>query len=155
MIATTDAKCAALRQHGGLNPHPERIIDPLFQEREFFDRRDFVQVRYEMLRRVRIEGQTVAAAAAAFGCSRFAFYEAKEAYQRGGLPTLIRRQSGPRRRHKLTEPILTRLHESRIGDPALNVEALVRLIREEFGVHVHPRSIERALVGPLKKGRRM
>jgi transposase len=155
MIATTEAKCAALRQHGGLNPHPERIVDPLFQEHEFFDRRDFVQVRYEMLRRVRIEGHSVATAAAAFGCSRFAFYEAKDAYQHGGLPGLIRRRSGPRRRHKLTEPILARLHERcNNRDPALNAETLVRLIRDEFGVHVHPRSIERALVGPLKKGRR-
>lgn len=154
MITTTDAKCAALRQHGGLNPRPQRIIDPLFQKHEFFDRRDFVQVRYEMLRRVRIEGQTVAAAAAAFGCSRFAFYEAKEAYQHGGLPALIRRQSGPRRRHKLSEPILTRLHECRRCDPASDVETLTRLIRDEFGVNVHRRSVERALVGPLKKGRR-
>lgn len=155
MIATTDAKCAALRQCGGLNPHPERIIDPLFQEREFFDRRDFVQVRYEMLRRVRIESHSVATAASVFGCSRFAFYEAKDAYQHGGLPGLFRRRPGPRHRHKLNEPILTRLHESRIGDPVLNVEALVRLIRDEFGVRVHPRSIERALVGPLKKGHRL
>jgi hypothetical protein len=102
MIATTDAKCAALRQHGGLNPHPERITDPLFQKHEFFDRRDFVHVRYEMLRRVRIEGHSVAAAATAFGCSRFAFYEAKDAYQRGGLTGLIRRRPGPRHRHKLS-----------------------------------------------------
>jgi transposase len=154
MIATADAKFAALRQHGGLNPHPERITDPLFQEHEFFDRRDFVQVRYEMLRRVRIESHSVAAAATAFGCSRFAFYEAKDAYQRGGLTGLIRRRPGPRHRHKLSEPILTCLHEFRGRDPALDVETLARLIRDEFGVNVHPRSIERALVGPLKKGRR-
>jgi transposase len=154
MIAITDAKCAALRQHGGLNPHPERIIDPLFEEHEFFDRRDFVQVRYEMLRRVRIEGHAVATAATAFGCSRFAFYEAKEAYQLGGLPALIRRRPGPRHRHKLSEPILARLHECRSRDPAPDVETLARLIRDEFGVNVHRRSVERALVGPLKKGRR-
>jgi transposase len=154
MIATADAKCAALRQHGGLNPHPEHIIDPLFQEHEFFDRRDFVQVRYEMLRRVRIEGHSVVAATTAFGCSRFAFYEAKDAYQRGGLTALIRRRPGPRCRHKLTEPILTRLHECRSRDPALDAETLARLIRDELSVNVHPRSIERALSGPLKKGRR-
>lgn len=153
MIVTTDAKCAALRQYGALNPHPDRIVDPLFQEHEFFDRRDLVQVRYEMLRRVRLEGHTATAAAAAFGCSRFAFYEAKDAYRRGGLPGLIRRRPGPRRRHKLAEPILTRLHEHRSRDPAVNVETLIRLIRDEFGVDVHRRSIERALVGPLKKGR--
>lgn len=154
MIDTTDAKHVALRQHGVLNPHPERVVDLLFQEHEFFDRRDLVQVRYEMLRRVRLEGHSATAAAAAFGCSRFAFYEAQDAYRRGGLPGLIRRRPGPRHRHKLTEPILTFLLTRRGRDPALNVETLVRLVRDEFGVGVHPRSIERALVGPPKKGRR-
>jgi transposase len=153
MIATTDAKCAALRQHGMHNPHPERVIDSLFQGHEFFDRRDVVQVKYEMLRRVRLEGHSVTAACAAFGCSRFAFYEAKNAYQRGGLPGLIRRRPGPRHRHKLSEPILAFLHECRGRDPTPSGEFLARLVRDKFGTSLHARSIERALVRPLKKGR--
>lgn len=153
MIVTTDAKCAVLRQHGMLNPHPERVIDSLFQGHEFFDRRDVIQVKYEMLRRVRLEGHSVTAASAAFGCSRFAFYEAKNAYQRGGLPGLIRRRPGPRHRYKLSEPILEFLHELRGRDPALSMEALARLVRDRFGVSLHSRSIERALIGPQKKGR--
>jgi hypothetical protein len=40
-----------------LNPSPERVTDELFQE--FFDPRDLVQVKYEMLRRVQTEGQPV------------------------------------------------------------------------------------------------
>ena len=47
-----DPKSLALRQQGCLNPHPERVSDELFQTREFFDARDLVQVKYEMLRRV-------------------------------------------------------------------------------------------------------
>jgi transposase len=153
MIATTDAKCAALQQHGMLNPHPERVIDSLFQGHEFFDRRDVVQVKYEMLRRVRLEGHSVTAASASFGYSRFAFYEAKNAYQRGGLPGLIRRRPGPRHRHKLSEPILSFLHECRGRDPATSGEVLARLVRDRFGTSLHARSIERALVCPVKKGR--
>ena len=153
MIATTDAKCVVLRQHGMLNPHPERVIDSLFQGREFFDRRDLVQVKYEMLRRVRLEGHSATLASAAFGFSRFAFYEAKDAYQRGGLPSLIRRRPGPRHRHKLTEPILAFLLEQRRRDPAITVAALRRLVHDAFGVSVHPRSIERTQVRPQKKGR--
>ena len=33
--------------------------DPKFQENEFFDPRDLVQVRYEMLRRVSVENSSV------------------------------------------------------------------------------------------------
>lgn len=153
MIATTDAKCAVLRQHGVLNPHPERVADSAFQHSAFFDPCDLVQVRFEMLRRVRLEGESVTAAATAFGCSRFAFYEAREAFQRGGLPGLIRRRPGPRHRHKLTEAILAFLLEQRRLDPAMAATTLGRRVHDAFGVSVHPRSIERTLVRPQKKGR--
>lgn len=154
MIATTDAKCVVLRQYGVLNPHPDRVTDSLFHHSGFFDRRDLVQIKYEMLRRVRLEGHSATAASAAFGFSRFAFYEAKDAYQRGGLPGLIRRRPGPRRRHKLTEPILAFLLEQRRLDPAITISVLRRLVHDAFGVSVHPRSIERTLVRSQKKGRR-
>ena len=39
-----------LRQHGCLHPHPERVADELFQDSDFFDPRDLVLVKYEMLR---------------------------------------------------------------------------------------------------------
>ena len=50
-----DAKTAELNRSGTLNPHPEVIVDPLFQNNPFFDPRDLLQTRYEMLRRHRIE----------------------------------------------------------------------------------------------------
>src|SRR3989442_555846 len=45
-------KLQALRQHGTLNLHPQAVTDELFVSEEFFDARDLVQVKYEMLRRV-------------------------------------------------------------------------------------------------------
>jgi transposase len=152
MIATTDAKCAALRQHSVLNPHPERVNDSLFRTHVFFDPRDLVQVKYEMLRRVRLEGHSVTAAAPAFGYSRFAFYSAREAYRRGGLPGLIHQRPGPQHRYKLKGPILAFLRERRGRDPTTDAEILARLVRDQFGVSVHPRSIERALDHPQKRG---
>ncbi len=50
-----DPKRAALAESGTLNAHPEAVQDPAFGESGFFDPRDLVQVRYEMLRRVRIK----------------------------------------------------------------------------------------------------
>ena len=52
---TDDAKRNQLARRGALHPHPERVTDPLFQHGPFFDARDAVQVKYEMLRAVRVE----------------------------------------------------------------------------------------------------
>ena len=55
MSQPLDSKGESLRQQGVLNPHPEKVAEPLFHGSEFFDPRDLVQVKYEMLRRVRVE----------------------------------------------------------------------------------------------------
>ena len=65
-----DAKTRALKEHGCLNPHAETVRDELFLSNAFFDPRDLLQVRYEMLRRVREDGVPVSHAAASFGVSR-------------------------------------------------------------------------------------
>ncbi len=55
----TRSKVDALLEEGTLNPAPEKVSDPKFQESEFFDPRDAVQVKYEMLRRVSVENASV------------------------------------------------------------------------------------------------
>src|SRR5438309_1666608 len=62
-----DGKTEALRQQGALHPKPEAVQDEAFRQSEFFDPRDQVQVRYEMLRRHRVDGQAVTEVSAAFG----------------------------------------------------------------------------------------
>jgi hypothetical protein len=62
--AQFDPKCVSLRQHATLNPHPEQVSDALFQTNLFFDPRDLLQVKYEMLRRVVIDGQPMGTTAA-------------------------------------------------------------------------------------------
>jgi hypothetical protein len=73
-LTQSDLKSDHLRKSATLNPHPEQVKDALFQSHPFFDPRDLVQIKYEMLRRVMIDGQTVEAAAAAFGFSRVRWY---------------------------------------------------------------------------------
>jgi len=51
-----DPKYETLRQYGALNRAAEAVRDEFFINHEFFDPRDLVQVKYEMLRRVRIDG---------------------------------------------------------------------------------------------------
>ena len=141
-----DDKESALCRHHALNPRPEKVGDPAFVSGDpFFDARDLVQVKYEMLRRVREEGSTVSDAATVFGFSRPSFYEAKAAYAAGGLPGLLPKRPGPRRAHKLSTAVVERLSEALAAEPGLGSADLARLVRDEFDLAVHPRSVERAL----------
>jgi transposase len=140
-----DLKEAALRAARALNPRPESVTDPAFAASEFLDARDVVQVRYEMVRRVREEGETVSAAASAFGFSRPSWYAAAAALDEAGLPGLLPARPGPRRAHKLTDEIVAFLRAARNEDPAVRASVLADRVDERFGVRVHPRSVERAL----------
>src|SRR5512132_4438509 len=99
------AKAQTLRQQGGLNVHPEAATDPLFQTGDFFDARDLLQVKYEMMRRVEVDKTPVTAAAAAFGLSRPAFYQAQRAVAQQGMAGLIPRKRGPHGAHKFTHTL--------------------------------------------------
>ena len=141
-----DGKLAALRRHHAQHPHPAAVRDPAFASGDpFFDPRDLVQVRYEMLRRVREEGQSVTATAAAFGVSRQGFYAAAASFEQAGLPGLVPERPGPRRAHKLSEPVVDVLAASLAADPSLNSADLARIAQEQFGIGVHRSSVERAL----------
>ena len=140
-----DPKSDALQQKACLNPHPERVQDPLFTSAEFFDSRDLVQVKYEMVRRVRVDGQPVSHSAAAFGFSRPSFYEAQSALEQGGLAALVPKKRGPRQAHKLGPEVVDFLLQLRAEDPSLRPLALAERVLERFGRRVHARSIERAL----------
>jgi transposase len=140
-----DPKVAVLRAERSLNPRPEAVQDERFAGSEFFDARDLVQVKYEMVRRVRIDGEPVARSAATFGFSRPSFYEAAAALDTGGLPALVPARPGPRRAHKLTDEVVAFARKRLAEDPALRAGDLVGEIQERFGVKVHRRSVERAL----------
>ena len=147
-----DPKVAALVEQGVLNPRAENVSDALFLERDFFDARDLVQVKYEMVRRVDADGQSVTKAAAAFGFSRPSFYKARAALQADGLAGLVPRKRGPRGAHKLNEEVMLFLVQARSEDRSLDAPALARQVKSRFGVSVHPRSIERALRRRQKGG---
>ncbi|MDE0617319.1 MAG: helix-turn-helix domain-containing protein [Rhodospirillaceae bacterium] len=140
-----DAKSRVLKEHGCLNPHAEKVRDELFLSNAFFDPRDLLQVRYEMLRRVREDGVPVSHVAASFGVSRPTWYQAQRAYEAGGLPGLLPDRPGPRRPHKLSDEVVEALETAKSEQPELSSTDLVELVRARFGISVHRRSIDRAL----------
>jgi transposase len=140
-----DPKAEALAAARSLNPHPEAVLDEAFAASPFLDPRDLVQVKYEMVRRVRQEGAAVAAVAAAFGFSRPSWYAAAAALDEAGLPGLLPAKPGPRRAHKLSGEVVEFVQARLAADPQTRPGELVDRIVERFGIRVHPRSIERAL----------
>jgi hypothetical protein len=74
-----DPKAEALARDGVLNPHPEGVRDPLFNANPFFDPKDLVQVRYEMVRRHQNDGIAISDVAETFGVSRPTLYKAQGA----------------------------------------------------------------------------
>ena len=147
----SDRKRNALREQGCLNPRPEDVTDDLFRSNEFFDARDQLQVKYEMLRRVESDGDSVTQAASAFGFSRPSFYQAHAAFRQGGLPGLVPRKRGPRQAHKLTTEVIEFLRQEQQRDPSLRGPALARLVQQRFQTAIHPRTIERGLTRSQKK----
>src|SRR6201987_4072338 len=147
-----DPKEAALAQARCLNPHAEQVPDPEFLAGEFFDARDAVQVKYEMVRKVRAGGAPVTRAAGALGYSRPAYYQAAAALESSGLEGLVPARPGPRGGHKLTGQILAWAEQQLAADPALRPGPLPGPIEAAFGVRVHPRSVEKAL--PRRRERR-
>jgi transposase len=146
-----DPKLQALREQGTLNRRPEAVRDPAFQHSDFFDPRDLVQVRYEMLRRVRAEGRPAAEAAGRFGVSRPTYYKAQAAFEHEGLAGLLPAKRGPRGPHKLTPEVMRFLEAELQDQPTLGAAALAQRVRQALGVHVHPRTIERAWSRRKKK----
>ena len=146
-----DRKAEALRQQGVLHPNPKVVLDEAFRRGEFFDPRDRVQVRYEMLRRHRIEGQSVKAVSAAFGMSRQAFYTTEAVFEDQGIAGLLPRRRGPRRAHKCTDEILDFVEQLRGEPSAGDGENVAEAIHRRFAVSINPRSIERALARRKKK----
>lgn len=144
MITMADnEKTNTLRSYGALNANPHKVTDEMFKQNDFFDARDLVQVKYEMLRQVREDNHTVSASAQRFGVSRATFYGAERAFDHGGLAALARRKPGPKARHKLTDEVVRALYQARTDNPRITIRELVAMVEENFRIHIHRRTIER------------
>jgi transposase len=148
-----DPKLESLKKFGTLNPRTERVSDTLFKSQEFFDPRDLIQVKYEMLRRVKEDGWSITQAAAAYGFSRASYYESQTEFEHAGLVGFMPEKRGPREAHKLSGPVVKFIEETKQKDRSIHTVDLIKVIKERFGIDVHRRSIERALTRAKKNCR--
>lgn len=140
-------KVEALKKYHALNPHPEKVKDETFlMGTPFFDSRDLVQVKYEMLRQVKEENRSVTEVASSFGFSRPSFYQARDAFEQRGLPGLLPKHPGPKRSHKLGDEVMDFVESIIVVDGSVTSYSLAVMISEKFGISIHPRSVERAII---------
>lgn len=147
---TSKQKESYLQDHGVLNPHPENVQDELFLANEFFDPRDLLQVRYEMIRRHQIDKVSVLETSKQFGVSRVTFYQIAGLYDSLGLIGLVPQKPGPKSPTKCTEEIIEFVRQQRSQQPDITWEILIQEVYEEFGVSLHHRTIERRLASVKK-----
>lgn len=146
-----DQKTKSLRERRCLNPHPGKVTCELFEASDFFDPRDLLQVKYEMVRSVRIEKKPIRQAAQRYGFSRPSAYKALADFDAEGVTGLERTKPGPRQAHKLNESVLKFVKDLKTESPSTALPEIVDRIEEEFGVRVHLRSIQRGLSREKKK----
>jgi transposase len=145
-----DQKLLELKRTVTLNPHPTAVSDTLFRENPFFDSKDLLQVRYEMLRRHRVEGASIVDVSSTFGVSRPTFYQAQTAFERSGLTGLLPKQRGPKEGHKLSGKVIEHVRNLKASSPGLTTVECIKAVEEKFGITVHRRSLERAMAGKKK-----
>jgi transposase len=125
----------------------------LFQQSDFFDPRDLLQLKYETLRALKQEGYSIAQAAAEFGLSRPTIYQTQHHFQARGLEGLLPDKPGPKRPHKLTAEVRQHLRDLLAAEPELGAPELARRVRQRFRLTLHPRTIEKASKSEAKRGR--
>ena len=150
MSEPRQTKRSYLRAQGTLNPRPKEVQHESFRDSEFFDAEDLLQVKYEMLRQVDVDKQSVSQAAKTFGFSRPSFYQAQAAFQDAGLAGLLPQKRGPRSGHKLTPELMQFVAQLQFAEPTISSSQIAERIAQRFGVSVHPRSIERQLLRQKK-----
>lgn len=126
-----------------LNSRPERVQDKYFEQQpEFFDPKDIVQVKYELLRRCEVEGKEVAPTCQDFGFSRTTYYKVHQAFFDGGLPNLMGKPRGRPNPIKLTEAVQGFLIAEKARNKSLTAREAAKILLERYQVQLTERMIQ-------------
>lgn len=150
----TKAKHQALQATATFNPRAAEVRHPLFQQSEFFDPHDLLQLKYETIRAIQVECCPIVQASRQFGLSRPTIYQAQLQFQELGLEGLLPHKRGPQKPHKLTPEVRQFLLAQKAAEPHLGALELAQRVRQRFQVSLHPRTIEKAWWSQAKRGRR-
>ena len=131
------------------------IRDHLFRSGDFFDPRDVTQVKYEMLRRHRVDGLSVTQVATLFGVSRQTVYNVARDFDAHGMAGLSaekpRERPGPRRRWKCTREVVAFAARRRRQRPDVALTELAREVERRFQISVTAGALRVALGQPSSR----
>jgi hypothetical protein len=118
-LMSRESRQTALEQAGLVHPRPQAITAELFcSGSAFFLAADKVQVKYETLRAVAVDGETVMAAAGSHGYSRAEYYPAVAAFSERGMAGLVDERRGRKGPTKLSAEIAAFLRDAPPSAPA-------------------------------------
>lgn len=129
-----------------VNPRHQAISHPLFAGAPvFFDPRDLLQVRYELLRCHLIDGHAVVQVCREFGISRQTFYNLLSKFEAQGIPGLLPRTPGPKGPTKVTDQVFDFARQELSAQPGISGADLTAEVRSRLGIDIHKRTMERLL----------
>ena len=146
-----DNKLKILEENGSLNKNADKVKDPLFQNNSFFDAKDIVQVKYEMLRAVEKDRQSIIQTSETFGFSRVSYYKILNSFKKYGIEGMLPRKRGPKKAHKLTPEVMDFINEKTTQNPNMSKKDLVNILETDKGIKIHKRTIEKNLSSGKKK----
>ena len=144
-FAIMTAKDENLKKNGCFNSNHENVTANVFNMPLFFDKKDIVQVRYEMIRAVSKDEGSVTEIADAFGFSRKSFYQMRKAFEADGLCALLPKKTGPKGAFKLNPDVLAFIDSFSAEHKNAKSKEISSALESEKGVKVHPKTIHRYL----------
>lgn len=138
-------KNESLKKYGCYNNNYDNVAADVFNSIPFFDKRDIVQVKYEMIRATAKNEGSITEIADAYGFSRKSYYQINEAFQAGGLYALIPKKTGPKGAFKLNPEILAFINSFLMDHKNAKSKEISVALEAEKGIKVHPRTIYRYL----------
>ena len=133
----------SLKDNGSFNRYYANVNADIFKTGPFFDVKDLVQVKYEMLRAVEKDGCRVTDATEEFGFSRKTYYQISKAFEEGGLNALMPRKTGPKGPSKLQGEVSGFIDVYASDHKSARASEIAAELEEALGVRIHPRTIER------------
>jgi len=136
-----------MRKNGSYNYRADTVTAEIFSNSFFFDAHDLVQVKYEMLRAVTEDRDDVSSTSESFGFSRVSFYQIRKEFLESGIVGILPKKRGPKGSRKITKSDVD--FAEKLVDTHTKAE-IVNILKEERGVEVSKRTLERKLADKKK-----
>jgi transposase len=134
-----------LKKNNCFNGNFENVSADIFNAAPFFDKKDIVQVKYEMVRAASNGEGSITDIADNFGFSRKSFYQISSAFDAGGLHALVPKKTGPKKAHKLNAAVQEFIEAYLSTHKDAKAAEITAALEDGMKVRIHPRTIYRYL----------